>query len=134
MKSLVWWKYLDDILKLWLHGNKTCKEFIKILTCCHPNIKFSTEKSKEKVNFWNKTCKIKRHSSILWKNFVSCLQLKFFIPSSKKFALKLNLIRSWFLWKCSNDLDVWLQEGWYSHMLARHQVLKANKLKRAEVT
>lgn len=42
-------------------------------------------------------------------------------------------LQNWIL-KCCNDLEVWLQERGYSHMMARHEVLKANKLKIAEAT
>ena len=50
-KSVVWWRYIDDIFMIWQHGEKTFREFLKILNSCHPTIKFTAEYSLDKVNF-----------------------------------------------------------------------------------
>ena len=66
------------------------------------------------------------------KQFRALSTIEIFYSLQQKIVPKLNLIRSWFLLKRCNDLEVWLQERGYSHMMARHEVLKANKLKISE--
>ena len=50
-KPLVWWRYIDDTLTIWQHGEEKLIEFLKILNSCHPTIKFIMEYSLDKVKF-----------------------------------------------------------------------------------
>ena len=50
-KPLVWWRYIDDIFLLWQHGEEKLKEFLDILNCYHPSIKFTSKYSRERIDF-----------------------------------------------------------------------------------
>ena len=47
----VWWRYIDDICFIWEHGEESLQEFINEIDSFNPTIKFTTDWSKEKVNF-----------------------------------------------------------------------------------
>ena len=47
----VWLRFLDDIFCLWLEGEEKLYNFVKYLNEFHPTIKFTMEKSYEKINF-----------------------------------------------------------------------------------
>ena len=40
-KPVVWWRYIDDIFLLWQHGEEKLREFLDILNCYRPSIKFT---------------------------------------------------------------------------------------------
>ena len=47
----MWWKrYIDDIFKIWIHGEKELRDFIIVLNTLHPTIKFTFEMARETVN------------------------------------------------------------------------------------
>ena len=48
---LVWWRYIDDILMLWQHGEKELKKVLEILNSYHLTIKFIANYSKDKIRF-----------------------------------------------------------------------------------
>ena len=48
---LVWRRYTDDIFLLWQHGEEKLKEFLDILNCYHPSIKFTSNCSREQTDF-----------------------------------------------------------------------------------
>ena len=47
----VWLRFLDDIFCLWTEGEENLNNFFKYLNEFHPTIKFTMEKSYEKINF-----------------------------------------------------------------------------------
>ena len=47
----VWLRFLDDIFCLWTEGEENLNNFFKYLNEFHPPIKFTMEKSYEKINF-----------------------------------------------------------------------------------
>ena len=49
-KPLLWWRYIDDIILLWLHGEEKLKEFLDILNRYHPSIKFTSECSRKWID------------------------------------------------------------------------------------
>jgi len=51
LKPLVWWRYIDDVFLLWQHGEESLKVFLDYINEAHPNIKFTAEYSKTRVNF-----------------------------------------------------------------------------------
>ena len=53
ISALVWWRCLDDILKLWKHGEKGFQKFLEILISCHHTIKFTANYSTEKIGFFS---------------------------------------------------------------------------------
>ena len=50
-KSLVWFRYIDDVFFIWTHGKETLSLFLEDLNNFHPNIKFSCEGNKESIHF-----------------------------------------------------------------------------------
>ena len=143
---LVWWRYIDDIFMLWQHGENELKKFLEFLNCYHPTIKFTADYSKEKINFLDVEI-IKKDNRLVTDLFIkptdthqylhasSChvFYSKKSIPYSQ--ALRLNRICSEnsFYDKRCNELEVWLRERGYSDKLVRQQILKARKLKRADL-
>ena len=51
VKPLVWLRYIDDIFFIWNESEEKLDEFLKNLNNFHPNLKFTSEKSKKSVNF-----------------------------------------------------------------------------------
>ena len=47
----VWLRYIDDIFFVWNHGEAELKSFLERLNGFHPNLKFTHESSRVKVNF-----------------------------------------------------------------------------------
>ena len=57
-KPWLWWRYIDDIFLIWEHGEDELKNFINSLNDFHPNIKFTSDWSKESINFLDVQLKI----------------------------------------------------------------------------
>ena len=146
LKPLVWWRYIDDIFMLWQHGEENLKEFLKALNCYHPSIKFTSEYSKDKINFldvnvFRKVDRlitdlyIKSTDTHQYLHASSChvFHSKRSIPYSQ--ALRLNRIcseNSFFDKRC-NDLEMWLKDRGYSDKMVRKEILKARKFKRVDL-
>ena len=52
-KSLVWFRYTDDIFFIWTHGEDKLKTFLKRLDSFDPSLKFTHELSKESLPFFD---------------------------------------------------------------------------------
>ena len=50
-KPSTWWRYIDDIFLVLEHGAQALIDFIEKLNTFHPTIKFTSEWSKNNVNF-----------------------------------------------------------------------------------
>ncbi len=49
--SPLWWKrYIDDIIKIWTHGEKKLREFIRAVNSFHPTIRFTFEIARDTVD------------------------------------------------------------------------------------
>ena len=47
----LWWKrFMDDIIKLWIHGERRLREFILALNSFHPSIKFTFQIARDTVD------------------------------------------------------------------------------------
>ena len=57
-KPMIWWRYIDDILFIWEHGEESLKVFIEQVNMFHFTIKFTAEYSKEEVNFLDVNIKL----------------------------------------------------------------------------
>ena len=51
IKPLVWLRYIDDIFFIWNESEEKLETFLKNLNEFHPNLRFTSEKSKTSVNF-----------------------------------------------------------------------------------
>ena len=47
---MILWRYKDDIVFIWEHGEESLEKFLNILNSFHPTIRFTGEYSKETVN------------------------------------------------------------------------------------
>ena len=59
IKLSVWKRFIDDIFFIWTDSEKNLEKCLKELNRFHPNIKFTFEKSKMKVNFLDVITEIK---------------------------------------------------------------------------
>ena len=55
LKPLVWWRHIDDIFMMCIHGEEELKKFLNTLNCYHPTIKFTAQYSRAKINFLDVT-------------------------------------------------------------------------------
>jgi len=67
-KPYIWYRFIDDIFMIWLHGPDKLNNFILALNLYHNTIKFTHEKSDEKVNFLDITIR-KFGNSLLTSNY-----------------------------------------------------------------
>ena len=38
LKPLIWWRFLDDVFMVWLHGEEGLINFLEYVNCYHQNI------------------------------------------------------------------------------------------------
>ena len=109
-KTMIWWRYIDDIFFIWEHGEESLRDFIDQVNLFHPTIKFTAEYSKEEVNFLDRNIKPTDTHQFLDPTSSHPYHCKRRTPYS--LALRLN-------WICSdnvnfdkrcNDLEKWLME------------------------
>ena len=50
-KPFLWFRYIDNILMVWIHGNEKLDCFIAYLNSIHPTIKFTSEQSTTSIPF-----------------------------------------------------------------------------------
>ena len=143
LKPFVLWRYIDDIFMIWQHGEEELTKFLQDLNSCHPTIKFTSEFSKDKINFLDvmvyrdgdhlvTDLYVKPTDTHQYLHATSChvFHCKRSIPFSQ--ALRLNRICSqgkFFDLRC-NQLEEWLISTGYSGKMVRREVLKARKFDR----
>ena len=47
----LWWRFLDDIFMIWLHGEEELNDFLARLNSFHENIKFTWEIDLQEIAF-----------------------------------------------------------------------------------
>ena len=125
-KPMIWWRYIDDILLIWEHGEESLKVVIEQVNMSHSTIIFTAKYSKEEVNFLDANIKpvdgeLKRDlfvKSKVTRQFLHTTSYhpchcKKGIPCSQ--AIRLNRIYSDnenFYRRC-NDLEKWFMEKGY---------------------
>ena len=57
-KPWLWKRFIDDIFFIWTDSEENLNMFLKHLNEFHPNLKFTYEKSKEKINFLDLVIKL----------------------------------------------------------------------------
>ena len=50
LQPRIWWSYTDNIFFLWEQGDSLI-QFLETLNTCHSTIKFTSQWSKEEINF-----------------------------------------------------------------------------------
>ena len=58
VKPWLWKRFIDDIFIIWADSKENLNKFLKDLNEFHPNLKFTYEKSKEKINFLDLVIKL----------------------------------------------------------------------------
>ena len=51
LKPLLWWRYIEEIFKVWDLRAEKLKKFLETINCNRPTIKFTAEHSKVKNKF-----------------------------------------------------------------------------------
>ena len=143
LKPWVWWRYIDDVFMIWQYGEDELKQFLEQLNSCHPTIKFTTDYSRESINFLDvrvircgdhliTDLYVKPTDTHQYLEASSChvFHSKSSIPYSQ--TLRLNRICSEikFFDKRCNELETWLMARGYSEKLVRRKVLAARKFDR----
>ena len=59
LKPWVWLRYIDDIFFVWTHGDNKLDGFLERLNSFHPNLKFTSERSQQEINFHYFDCNSK---------------------------------------------------------------------------
>ena len=59
MKLRLWKRFIDDVFFIWTDSEENLEKFLKELNGFHPNVKFTLDKLKMKVNFLNVVTEIK---------------------------------------------------------------------------
>ena len=59
MKPWPWWRLLDDVFLVWLHGRNTLSRSVEYAHCYHPNIKYTWEFSNKEILNLNVRVEIK---------------------------------------------------------------------------
>ena len=139
-KSIIWWRYVDDIFFIWDYGEESLKVFIQQVNMFHSTIKFTAEYSKEEVNFLDVNIKlidlfVKPMDTHQFSDPTSChpYHCQKGIPYSQ--ALRLNRICSdnETFGRCCNDLEKWLIERGYNEKMIRKQILSAREHSRNDL-
>ena len=64
LKPWVWLRYIDDIFFVWTHGEDKLDEFLERLNSFHPNLKFTSERSEQKLNFLDVTVQLSNNKFV----------------------------------------------------------------------
>ena len=145
-KTMISWRYIDDIFFIWKHVEESLKIFIEQINIFHSTIKFTAEYSKEEVNFLDVNIKlidgelktdlfVKPTETHQFLDLTSChpYHCKNGIPYSQ--ALRLNRIcldNETFDRRC-NDLEKWLMEIGYNEKTIKKQILSAREHSRNDL-
>ena len=54
-KPWVWWRFLDDIFFIWLHGIERLQEFLKFIDSLHETISYTWDYSENQVSLLHVT-------------------------------------------------------------------------------
>ena len=146
LKPLVWWRYIDDIIFLWEHGEDSLKTFLDHLNQAHPTVQFTSDYSDTSINFLD--VKVSRNGNKLdtdlyvkptdthpYLDASSCHPNHCKTSISYSQTLRLNRICSRpsdFDRRC-NELESWLMKRGYDPLLIRNKVLDARRQKRKEL-
>ena len=138
-KPMIWWRYID-IFFIWEHGEESPEKFLNKLNTSHPTIKFTTEYSKEAINFLDVNVRLVE-GELMTDLFVKPTDTHQLLDPSSPLpyhckkgilysqALRLNRIYSYiesFDKRC-NDLERCLMERGYNDKMIRKQILRVRE-------
>ena len=64
LKPWVWLRYIDDIFFVWTHGDNKLDGFLERLNSFHPNLKFTSERSQQEINFLDVTVQLSNNKFV----------------------------------------------------------------------
>ena len=70
LKPYLWWRYIDDIFMVWIHGEDKLEDFINHINSLHSTIKFTHEFSKFHISFLDVTVSLDNNYKISTDLFV----------------------------------------------------------------
>ena len=64
LKPWLWLRYIDDMFFVWTHGENKLDEFLERLNSFHPNLKFTSERSEQEINFLDVTVQLSNNKFV----------------------------------------------------------------------
>ena len=141
IKPWFWKRFIDDIFFIWTEGEESLQKFLEDLSKFHPNLKFTYEKSKEKINFLDVVIKIEECKIITdlyckptdghqYLHYDSCHadHIKKSIIFNQTLQLKRIFSDNNDLNVHAKDLKIWFRKRGYPDNLIKEQVEKALRL------
>ena len=61
----IWFRYSDDFFFIWTTSEKELDEFLNHLNSFHPNLRFTHERSRESLNFFDVSVEIQRGEFVI---------------------------------------------------------------------
>ena len=141
IKPWFWKRFIDDIFFTWTESEESLEKFLEDLNKFHTNLKFTYEKSKEKINFLDVVIKIKEgrvitdlyckptnghqylyydscHADYIKRSIIFSQTLRLKRICSEKNDLNVHV----------EDLKIWLHKRGYPDYLMREQVERALRI------
>ena len=141
-RKLVWLRYIGDIFYIWNKSEEKLQEIFENLTNFHPNLKFTSAKSKESVNFLDVTvslidqpletdlyCKPTNCHQFLDFNSAHPIYTKKSIVYSQGLRIK-RLCSSSVAFENLESLKGWLQNTGYPKILVNNQLKRVTEARR----
>ena len=145
-QPMVYYRYIDDGFGIWLHGERSLKEFQNYANSIHPNIKVELRYSNDKIEFLD-TMVILENGQIITDLYTKPTDKHIYVdrksshPTNVKKSLPYGLgIRLKRI--CSRDSDYikrrgelkcYLRKRGYSSNFIETQLIKVDKLKRSDL-
>ena len=64
LKPWFWWRFLDDVFFIWLHGRNTLIKFLEYVNSFHQNIKYTWSFSDNEISYLDVKVEIKENRII----------------------------------------------------------------------
>ena len=90
-KPFAWWRYIDDIVMLWQHGEKELEKFLEFLHCYHPTIKRTSNYSREQINFLDVSAR-KKNNQLVTDLYIKPADAHQYLHASS-FHVKKSIVR-----------------------------------------
>ena len=131
VKPWFWKRFIDEISFIWKESEESLEKFLEDLNKLHPNLKFTYEKSKEKINFLDAVIKIKEGRIITdlyckpadghqYLHYDSC-----HADHIKRSIIFRSIICSKKMTLMCTDLKIWFCKRGYLDYLIKEQVKRA---------
>ncbi|KAL9988930.1 hypothetical protein ACROYT_G003426 [Oculina patagonica] len=144
-KPLLWFRYIDNILKFWTHGNEKLDDFIAYLNSIHPTIKFTSERSTTSIPFLDVNIQLEngkietdlhckptaKHQYLLYSSSHP-YHTKKSIPYSLALRLRRICSKDEFFECRSKELQTYLTKRGYKNRFVKSQISRAKLIPRED--